>query len=63
MVVLKPGVKPTDETLAAILTYCEKHIAKYAIHKKLEFRTVLPKTLVGKVAYRELEEEMKKKGA
>lgn len=62
-VVLKPGVKPTDETREAILKYCEKHIAKYAIPRKLEFRTMLPKTLVGKVAYRELEEEMKKKGA
>lgn len=62
-VVLKPGVKPTDETREAILKYCEKHIAKYAIPRKLEFRTMLPKTLVGKVAYRELEEEMKRKGA
>lgn len=62
-VVLKPGVKPTDETREAILKYCEKHIAKYAIPRKLEFRTMLPKTLVGKVAYRELEEEMKSKGA
>lgn len=62
-VVLKPGVEPDDETREAILKYCEKHIAKYAIPKKLEFRTMLPKTLVGKVAYRELEEEMKEKGA
>ena len=34
-----------------------KHIAKYALPYDIEFRAELPKTLVGKVAYRELEEE------
>ena len=33
------------------------HIAKYAMPREIEFRTELPKTLVGKVAYRVLEEE------
>jgi long-chain acyl-CoA synthetase len=39
------------------MDYAAKHIAKYAMPKELEFRESLPKTLVGKVAYRELEEE------
>jgi long-chain acyl-CoA synthetase len=33
------------------------HVAKYALPRELEFRKELPKTLVGKVAYRLLEEE------
>lgn len=56
-VVLKPGFKPSEEIEAAILAYCEKHVAKYAMPKEIEFRESLPKTLVGKVAYRELEAE------
>jgi long-chain acyl-CoA synthetase len=54
---LKPGVPATDETREEILAYCRKNIAKYAMPKEVEFREELPKTLVGKVAYRKLEEE------
>ena len=39
------------------MEYCRKHIAKYAMPSDIEFREELPKTLVGKVAYRVLEEE------
>ena len=56
-VTLKPGVPASEETRRAIMDYAAKHIAKYAMPKELEFRESLPKTLVGKVAYRELEEE------
>ena len=56
-VMLKPGVPATEETRNSIMEYCRKHIAKYAMPKEIEFRDSLPKTLVGKVAYRELEEE------
>ena len=56
-VTLKPGVEPTEETRKQIMDYAAKHIAKYAMPKELEFRDSLPKTLVGKVAYRQLEEE------
>jgi len=52
-----PGVAPNEETKAEILKYCSKHIAKYALPYDIEFREELPKTLVGKVAYRVLEEE------
>lgn len=60
---LKPGVPATEETKQQILDYCRKHIAKYAMPKDIEFRESLPKTLVGKVAYRVLEEEEAKKQA
>ena len=56
-IVPKPGVEPTEELRQEILAYCAKRIAKYAIPREIEFRKELPKTLVGKVAYRVLEEE------
>lgn len=56
-VMLKPGYEPNDETKAAIMAHCRKNIAKYALPYDIEFREQLPKTLVGKVAYRVLEEE------
>ena len=56
-VVPMPGIEPTEELKEELLSYCEKRIAKYAMPREVEFRTELPKTLVGKVAYRVLEEE------
>ena len=56
-VVPMPGVEPTEELKQEILDYCSQRIAKYAMPRELEFRKELPKTLVGKVAYRVLEEE------
>lgn len=60
-VVLKQGIAPSDETKAKILAHCRNYIAKYALPRQIEFRDELPKTLVGKVAYRILEEEEKRK--
>ena len=56
-VVPMPGIEPTEALKKEILDYCSGHIAKYAMPREIEFRTELPKTLVGKVAYRVLEEE------
>ena len=56
-VMLKPDVPANDATRQELLDYCRKHIAKYAMPSDIEFRGELPKTLVGKVAYRVLEEE------
>ena len=56
-VMLKPGVPANDATKQTLLDYCRKHVAKYAMPYDIEFRDELPKTLVGKVAYRVLEEE------
>lgn len=56
-VMLKEGVPANDDTKTEILKFCSKYIAKYAMPREIEFRTELPKTLVGKVAYRELEEK------
>ena len=59
-VVPMPGIEPTEELKEEILSYCSGKMAKYALPRELEFRTELPKTLVGKVAYRVLEEEAAK---
>ena len=56
-IVLKPGFAPTDKIKESIKAHCEKSIAKYALPREYEFRDSLPKTLVGKIAYRELEKE------
>ncbi len=60
-VVLKPGFSPNDEIKESIRVHCEKNIAKYALPREYEYRDSLPKTLVGKVAYRELEREEEEK--
>ncbi len=60
-VMLKPGYEANEDTKAAILAHCKKHIAKYAMPYDIEFRESLPKTLVGKVAYRVLEAEENEK--
>lgn len=56
-IVLKPGFAPSNEIRESIKAHCSKSIAKYALPSEYEFRDSLPKTLVGKVAYRELEKE------
>ncbi|MCD8342910.1 MAG: hypothetical protein LUC19_00790 [Oscillospiraceae bacterium] len=56
-VMLKPSVVASEQVKKEILDYCSKRIARYAMPRDIEFRTELPKTLVGKVAYRQLEEE------
>ena len=54
---LTPDVPANEETKKELMDYCRKHIAKYAMPYDIEFREDMPKTLVGKVAYRVLEEE------
>lgn len=60
---LAAGVKPSEAVKLELLEYCRKHIAKYAMPYDIEFREDMPKTLVGKVAYRALEEEELRKDA
>ena len=54
---LAAGVPANEETKQELLDYCRKHIARYAMPYDIEFKEDMPKTLVGKVAYRVLEEE------
>lgn len=56
-VMLGAGTPANDETKQKIMEHCRKHMPKYALPYDIEFRGEMPKTLVGKVAYRVLEEE------
>ncbi len=59
---LVPGAKPDEKTKQILMDYCREHIAKYAMPYDIAFKDDMPKTLVGKVAYRVLEEEELGKG-
>ena len=56
-IVLKDSVKPSEELKDRIIERLKEHVALYALPREVIFREELPKTLVGKVAYRKLEEE------
>ncbi len=56
-VVLRDGIAPSDALKQKIMDELSLHVAKYALPKEIYFRDELPKTLVGKVAYRKLEDE------
>lgn len=56
-IVLRDGVEPDEACKERIMEILRLHIAKYALPREIEFRKELPKTLVGKVAYRILEDE------
>ncbi|MBQ3284539.1 MAG: acyl--CoA ligase [Ruminococcus sp.] len=56
-VVLHDGVEPTEDMKQKIMDVLKLNIAVYALPKEIVFRDELPKTLVGKVAYRKLEDE------
>ena len=56
-IVLKNGVPETPEEKIKILEYCKKYLDVIERPREIVFRKELPRTLVGKVAYRVLEEE------
>ena len=56
-VVPRPGVAPDEALRQELLAWCRERIARYAMPREILFRDELPKTLVGKVAYRVLEEQ------
>ena len=60
-IVLRPGYEPSEELKDEIYEHCKQNLAKYSLPYQMEFRESLPKTLVGKVAYRELEKEESEK--
>lgn len=56
-VVLRAGVEASPALKEELFAYCRRNISKYAMPYDIEIRESLPKTLVGKVAYKELENE------
>ncbi len=59
-VILRPGEKVSAEELQS---YCKDKLTAYKVPKFIEFRDALPKTLVGKILRRVLQEEEKAKKA
>ena len=57
-IVLKSGETATPEEIVA---FCKERLARYKVPKQIEFRSELPKTMVGKFLRRVLVEEEKKK--
>ena len=57
-IVLKEGCQATQEELQ---TFCREKLTGYKVPRFFEFRTDLPKTLVGKVLRRILQDEEKAK--
>lgn len=60
VIVLKEGIEDTFEIRNQIKTYCFKNIARYAVPSEYEFRKSIPKTAVGKVDYRSLQNKVDK---
>lgn len=60
-IVLKPGYKPGKRIEREIRELLERNVPVYALPVAYEFRDKLPQTLVGKVAFKKLEAEEKKK--
>lgn len=56
-VVLKSGYKANGKLEKEIREIVEKNVAKYSLPAEYEFRDKLPQTLVGKVAFKELEKD------
>jgi long-chain acyl-CoA synthetase len=57
-VVLKPGQQASEESLRA---YCRERLAPYKVPAHVEFRSDLPKTMVGKVLRRALVAETRRR--
>ena len=60
-ITLRDDQEATEEIRESIYEHCKKTIAKYAMPGEFEYRKELPRTLVGKVAYIELEKEEQRK--
>lgn len=58
-IVLKPGYKASKRMEREIRELLERNVPIYALPTSYEFRDKLPQTLVGKVAFKKLEEENK----
>jgi len=56
-VVPADGVAADDKLRHDLLGHCRKHLLRWAVPRSIEFRDELPTTLVGKIAYTQLEQE------
>jgi long-chain acyl-CoA synthetase len=56
-VVLKDVNKKSAEMKETLIKFCQEHLLKWSCPREIEFSTQLPKTLVGKIDFKKLEEQ------
>lgn len=56
-VVLKPEIQKSKEKEAEIIKYCQGKLIKWSCPRSIEFREELPTTLVGKIAFKVLQDQ------
>ncbi len=56
-VVLKPGISGNADKEKELISHCRKELIKWSCPRTIEFRQTLPITLVGKIAYKILQDE------
>lgn len=56
-VVLKPGAENSKNKKKELIAHCKRDLIKWSCPRSIEFRTELPTTLVGKVAFKVLQDE------
>lgn len=60
-IVLRDNYEPSDSITEEIKNYCSESIARYAMPYRYHFIKSIPKTLLGKINYKKLEEECTRK--
>ena len=56
-VVLKDPSQGGPDKEKQLIEHCQEHLIKWSCPREIEFREEMPKTLIGKVAFKELEQE------
>jgi long-chain acyl-CoA synthetase len=62
-IALNKGYSENQKLKDELLELCKKNLAHYSIPKEWEFRKSLPKTIVGKVDFKKLQQENMEKRA
>ena len=57
-IVVKPGCTADPSLADALMAHCRGHLIKWSCPREIEFREALPRTRVGKVDYKALENEV-----
>ncbi|MCP3901617.1 MAG: long-chain fatty acid--CoA ligase, partial [Desulfobacteraceae bacterium] len=60
-VVLKPGITQTKNKEKELIEYCQEKLIKWSCPRTIEFRQELPTTLVGKIAFKVLQDQQTEK--
>ncbi|MFX1426223.1 MAG: AMP-binding protein [Promethearchaeota archaeon] len=56
-VVLKDKNKESTEMIESLINFCQQNLLKWSCPREIEFSSQLPKTLVGKIDFKKLEEQ------